>query len=278
VATGEKNPDVIRDCHAEVLARRAFKRWLIQQYATCKRGDESMFFLLTADGKLEKKQSVQFVLYISSAPCGNACIRRWGDSPKERYDDRLGPSELFNDQPHPAFHPHSQKEGQTAVSYKGESTILSCSDKILKWNVFGLQGLKLSGIVTQPIFLDGIVIGRKFVRKHSERAFCCRLSSKRIPAEIKDSINHPRLMCTATKLDDGPMDAEVGATFTDRSLWWHDGMESPEPLDGNGGCTAEGKTSHLSASMMGIIICDIPAPDLSATSLSKLLTEQFRLL
>ena len=272
--TGTKNPDLVRDCHAEVLARRAFKRWLLQEYQLCTQGKTSSFFSLDSSGKIVPIKSLQFVLYVSSAPCGNACIRRWGDSPKETFNETLGVAELLNDQPHPPFHPHSQKEGQTAVNRKGESTILSCSDKILRWNVVGLQGVGLSGIVPSKIFLHGIVIGRKFVRKHSERAFCCRLSSKRIPEEIKNSVNHPRLMCTAVKLDEGAMDVEVGATFTEQSFWWHEGMPSPERLDGNAGISLNGETSQLSASMLTKLRAHIPPPDLNITALSEKLSEQ----
>jgi hypothetical protein len=278
-ANGDKQEGSLRDCHAEILSRRGFKYWLLGQYAMLKAGKESEFFNphITEDGRLrlQLKSGVEWILYISSCPCGNACIRRWGDSPKEIYNDSLGPFGLVNDQPHPTFLPHSYKEGQTAVTFKGQSTIHSCSDKILRWNILGLQGLSLSGLCSGRILLDGIVVGRKFVRKHAERAFCCRLTSKLIPLELRTAVHHPRLMCTAIKLDEAPLQVEVGAVFTEDTLWWVMGMNSPEWVDGNTGRTVAGRASRLLMDRESITKHD---PDESLIKLADLLQAQFLLM
>ena len=273
-ATGEKHSNRVRDCHAEVLARRAFKLWLLKQYMS--RENNSEFFEKTTDNVLKPHEGIKWVLYVSSCPCGNACIRRWGDSPKEIFDYSLDSLEMAKDKPHPAFHPHSQKEGQTAISMKGQSTVLSCSDKILRWNVLGLHGIRLSGIVTERILLDGIVIGRKFVRKHAERAFCCRLSSKKIPEKLKNSTNHPSLMCTALKLDDGAIKAEEGATFTENVIWWNTGSPKIETIDGTQGLTQNGDISELAPSKL--YGGNIPEPQSDLVDLSRVLDSQMRLL
>jgi len=59
---------------------------------------------------------------------------------------------------------------------RGDRTLsLSCSDKILKWNVLGIQGSLLSMLVKEPIFLSSIIIGsRHFNLESCERAFSGR--------------------------------------------------------------------------------------------------------
>jgi|LauGreDrversion4_2_1035121.scaffolds.fasta_scaffold71311_1 hypothetical protein len=258
IATGNKfsqhvksptDSDKLRDCHAEVLVRRAFKHWLLSEWDRLKTQDNptSRFFLLSRDFQLEVKPSVKLFLYITSAPCGNSCIRRWGQPQKEIFDSTLDLLELPS-QTHKIFHAHAKKEGQTAVLYKGSSDILSCSDKILKWNVSGLQGRRLHSLVKKPILLDGIVVGRKFVSVHAQRAFCCRLTSKQVSREIRELVHHPVLMCSAVKFDDGTFQASdgEGAVFNSRSMWWTSGQS--EDLDGSTGFQTNGSISKLSAS------------------------------
>jgi tRNA-specific adenosine deaminase 1 len=52
----------------------------------------------------------------------------------------------------------------TAVRTKpgrGPQTIsMSCSDKISKWLVVGIQGSLLSNLLEKPIYLDEIIIGK----------------------------------------------------------------------------------------------------------------------
>ncbi len=44
---------------------------------------------------------------------------------------------------------------------RGSPTIsMSCSDKITKWIVLGIQGSLLSNLIDNPIYLDAIVIGK----------------------------------------------------------------------------------------------------------------------
>ena len=271
---GLKSETMVRDFHAEILARRAFKRLLIEEYVIINAGGISSFFEKVESGKIRLRKHMQLVLYVSSCPCGNACIRRWGDSPKETTNLLLGELEIFNDAPHAPFQAHSIHEGQAAVTFKGQSGIFSCSDKILRWNVFGLQGSRLSSLVDR-INLSGIVIGRKFVRKHAERAFCCRLNYKRIDNEIKMNLHHPSLMCTAVKLDESVFDtdSETGAVFSDLCMWWNFHMKNPEILN------SSSTKSLLSRESFGILLDSALIPPIStgdAEELSRKLDEQLR--
>lgn len=222
------NGMAIRDCHAEILARRAFKHWLLCEFERCidsqhkneeERFTSTYFDFYPVDRKLDVKKNTEFYFYVSSAPCGNACVRRWAKSSRETFQSNL-PLDCAPSEPHPPFHAHAKEEGQVAVSWKkGSGCILSCSDKILRWNVLGLAGRRLRTMTKTPIYLSGIVIGRKFSRRHAERALCCRLSTTDIPLRLRQRLHHPAVMCSAEVYDKGVLSAE-GAAFSSACAWW----------------------------------------------------------
>ena len=145
---------------------------------------------------------------------------------------------------------------------------MTCSDKIAKWNVLGIQGTLLSAFLTQPLYLSTIVIGRKFSDAHARRALCCRVATYRPPADASDyRLHHPALLCTGVKLDESTISTDdtaqdSGARFQEqRCLYWYadsgfdpetdtggylgvvDGMSGlmSEPL--NPSCSTEGTES-----------------------------------
>ena len=66
---------LVNDCHAEVLARRCFILYLMDQIANCKNGmaDQSVFQLSTDPSfQYILKDGIHFHLYISQSPCGYA--------------------------------------------------------------------------------------------------------------------------------------------------------------------------------------------------------------
>ena len=234
----------LRDCHAEVLARRGFLRY-------CYDGGE-----MKADERL--------VIYSSSMPCGNATIKRWAKT--VRSSDPTGPHGAFHvfaegqvdlllkkhpdDTTHangPAWLPsgclplHSTTTPTTTAKKMSASPSHCCSDKIARWVALGLQGSLLSG-VSGPLRVSAIVVGRKFSYEHARRAFCCRI--KGLPAS-----DHPALLGTTVKLDDGLYrDPCQGAVFDDdvRAWWATLEGENPEVIDGRTGrLKRHGRPSRL---------------------------------
>ncbi len=131
--------DRVRDCHAEVLARRALRRYLSLQILNeteleRSHGQQDPFSMI-----LEKSQftedagnhatnlplyrlSPQITLhcYSSSAPCGNAVMKRFVTCRKEVYRDDLGPDEWPT--------PHHEDIPGHAIS-QGEFSLLLKEDK-----------------------------------------------------------------------------------------------------------------------------------------------------
>ena len=86
---------------------------------------------------------------------------------------------------------------------RGDPTLsMSCSDKMMKWNVLGCQGTFLSTVLAGPVYFDSVTVsGRLFDDKAIQRALCGRLSLLENLKPIQDSgcsggykIHSPRIV------------------------------------------------------------------------------------
>ena len=251
----------LQDCHAEVVARRAFVGYLYEELFKLANQERGSIFERTEDRGLARLKSHYKVhLYISKPPCGDATqftrndtggIQHQGDSSVEHQ---------------PYWNPSSKKSRKMGILRKkiecGEGGVvldnsdlvrrsqsweklkfsgialssddveyrlctMSCSDKILKWNVVGIQGAPLS-LLIQPVFLSSVVIGDSdlFHHGHIVRGICCRFSPHpKIPTAAE--INHPDLHAVKTTPD---VEAYTDKT-TSVSLNWFKGRTEPEAVN-----------------------------------------------
>lgn len=164
---------------------------------------EPSIFLCPTEGGSSKlyrlKDGIYFHLYINTAPCGDARVF----SPHE------------NDNMDVDKHPNRKARGQLRTKVEsGEGTIpvkssegiqtwdgvlqgqrlltMSCSDKISRWNVLGLQGSLLASVI-EPIYLHSIVLGSLLHPAHMYRAICGRVESSIQGLPPPYRLNKPRL-------------------------------------------------------------------------------------
>ncbi|XP_028360834.1 double-stranded RNA-specific editase 1 isoform X1 [Phyllostomus discolor] len=177
----------LNDCHAEIISRRSLLRFLYTQlelYLNNKDDQKKSIFQKSERGGFKLKDSVQFHLYISTSPCGDARI--------------FSPHEPILEEPADR-HPNRKARGQLRTKIEsGEGTIpvrsnasiqtwdgvlqgerlltMSCSDKMARWNVVGIQGSLLS-IFVEPIYFSSIILGSLYHGDHLSRAMYQRISN-----------------------------------------------------------------------------------------------------
>lgn len=191
----------LNDCHAEVLARRAFIRLLYDEAHTAVRaaqGHTSPSLLLVAahqggsvpDWRLNLRPGVRIHMFVSHPPCGDAAIlggdhrnaeklspdsvklkgARTGAKPLKRRrqaDDDVTSSELPDggwDIPGSGdVEPYSMPQTTGVVRRKpgkGDPTLsVSCSDKLARWTLLGLQGSLLGSFFDRPVYLNSLIVG-----------------------------------------------------------------------------------------------------------------------
>lgn len=153
------NGNVLFDCHAETIARRAFRRYLMQQIKLWHKEDTShdlcIFERQPDSAKFCLKHSVTIHLYLSKPPKGIARAPMPIISPTS-----TSASQLANDLSMiSVFNGGESKEHLSKKSPNlGPMACMSGSDKIMKWTVCGIQGSVLSNFVA-PIYLNSITLG-----------------------------------------------------------------------------------------------------------------------
>ena len=197
---------LVHDSHAEVLARRGFIVWLLDQIKQSVI-DKSEFVTKQSNDKYELSQEWQVGMMSTHLPCGDAAVfvkeveedDGEPDVKKSKLDlNRTGAKTLTdhnNPDPHlPGLGYHTVGCLRTKPG-RGDTTLsLSCSDKFLKWNVLGLQGSLCSYLLSKNIFLDHfIVVGDVYNEDSLQRAFYNRANNS--------LVHQPQLYNVAAKFD-----------------------------------------------------------------------------
>ncbi|CAK9098608.1 unnamed protein product [Durusdinium trenchii] len=213
----------VRDSHAEVLARRGLKRYLFKEVHSLLLGDASQAKLLKAVDTVgsavpfKMREGVTLHLYVSTAPCGWASIRARAEA--EDHGPRKVPFLVkgSGDAQAPA--------GCVGALTMGEAVSLSCSDKVARWQLQGIEGLLLSSLVRGPLRLSTITIGRKFDYTSCVLAFGW---TPQPPTILQSSLSFEAALATArgslaTDFEKGDGDESYVWSVGDAQASMHDG-------------------------------------------------------
>uniref|UniRef100_A0A671SDH5 Double-stranded RNA-specific editase 1-like n=1 Tax=Sinocyclocheilus anshuiensis TaxID=1608454 RepID=A0A671SDH5_9TELE len=239
----------LNDCHAEIIARRSLIRYLYSQLeyfiSNSTEEHEKSIFRWCSEHGYRLKYDIQFHLYISTSPCGDARIFSPHEAGAEDQGDR---------------HPNRKARGQLRTKIEsGEGTIpvrtsntiqtwdgvlqgerlltMSCSDKIARWNVIGVQGSLLSHF-TEPIYFSSLILGSLYHADHLSRAVYQRI------ADMDDfpkpfALNRPLLSGISNT------EARQPGKAPNFSVNWTVGDQGLEIINATTGKDDLGRPSHL---------------------------------
>ncbi|XP_050359438.1 double-stranded RNA-specific editase Adar [Nymphalis io] len=243
---------VVNDCHAEVAARRCLQRHLYAQLLMYANSSTPTVTIPESDiepvpgGGYQLKPDRQLHLYVSTAPCGDGRIF----SPHEHHE------------PEPDRHPNRLARGQLRTKIEsGEGTIpvkncinviqtwdgvlqgerlltMSCSDKVARWCVAGVQGALLARLL-RPVYLRALVLGSLLHRHHMYRAICGRIESSISALPPPYRLHRPLLARAAST------EARTPARAPSFSVCWSITSPYPEIINATTGKLENGHPSLL---------------------------------
>lgn len=194
---------VLNDSHAEIVSRRCLVKFLYTQmdlHTDPAAANQSIFVRNPQSDQYpyKLKSGVHFHLYINTAPCGDARIfsPHENDSGVDKHPNRKARGQLRT----------KIESGEGTIPVKSSDGIqtwdgvlqgqrlltMSCSDKIARWNILGVQGALLASLM-EPIYLHSIVLGSLLHPEHMYRAVCGRIEKSIQGLPPPYHLNKPRL-------------------------------------------------------------------------------------
>ncbi|XP_033749864.1 double-stranded RNA-specific adenosine deaminase-like isoform X2 [Pecten maximus] len=233
---------VLVDSHAEILASRGMKRFFYHHIKKICMGQKSNILQIGGQGKVELASDIELHLYISTAPCGDGALfthsaglsvgenghnPTFGNKKQGLLRTKLEQSEGQSPTPKVI----QQYQDMNALRCGKRLRVMSCSDKLCKWNLLGVQGALLANMM-EPVYFSSITLGTLYNHGHMARAMCCRLEKNcpigSLPHGYK--VNHPLLGTVSRKT--APQRSVKKLTH---SVNWNSADGCPEMTDGTTG-------------------------------------------
>ena len=238
---------VVNDSHAEVIARRSLMRFFYKHLLAYHQGNsvavDTIFDASEGENLLKVKEKLKFHLYISTAPCGDgAQFSRGDDQNRDPPADNNHVPTMQNKLQGVLRTKMEGGEGTIPISADttpqtwdgilqgGRLRTMSCSDKVGRWNVLGLQGSLLS-LFMHPVYMSSLTLGSLHHHGHLSRAVCCRFGDIKEHLPTRFTVNHP-VLGRVQGGDEMRRHTEKTSNF---SLNWALGDEHGELVDGGNG-------------------------------------------
>lgn len=243
LTTGFVDGTILHDFHAEILARRGFILFLAHELIKCINKTESVI-RRTSSKQFKLKPGVEFHLYVSTAPCGDG--RVYSKGILQELEDGVVLAPLGSLRPKGTscltFTSQAETPSQELFAFQPTTHFMSCSAKLLRWGVLGIQGAILSNFL-DPIYLASLVIGQGHEAKNNFHL--SRAIYGRIKGHLKDL--PPKYSHKAPKIH-SILHATVPSTIVppDYSIDWNCSTNKVEILNSFRGRELDGGVSQIS--------------------------------
>jgi hypothetical protein len=182
-------PYALRDSHAEVLARRAFRLALISELkGQTNRSTVPALLVKKTGAELHSlRDNVTLHLFVSESPCGDASIYECADDEKVNFTGAKLAAASDIREADQAVGTLRLKSGRSNLPATHRSTCHCCSDKILRWSTLGVSGSLLAKIVA-PMYLSSVVVMRdpRGKSKAAQEAALARAVRGRVAVHVVD--------------------------------------------------------------------------------------------